>query len=80
MPNKSCKTCKYLRVKPDKLGRRVVRKNESYLCDAPLPTLKIPDSIRLSWQFKWPPDRRYMQGVEGNECDTWEALEVKVPA
>ena len=74
MPSKSCKTCRYLRVKPDKLGRRMVRKTEVYPCDAPLPTPKLPDSIKQTWQFKWPPARRSMRGVDGSECETWEAL------
>lgn len=72
---KSCRTCKYLDVEPNKAGRIVARKGSGYRClapDAPLPVL--PDSITKGYGFCWPlRSRRYMLPDEGTECPVWEA-------
>ncbi len=66
---KSCRTCIYLRVRPDKDGKRRIRADNSYPCDAPLPTwesLKLPASVQQAtsgWSngLKWPPTTNWME-------------------
>ena len=67
-----CKTCKHLRVAPDARGRIVVRKDNAYPCDVPLPVVLLPDSVTSSYRFRWPPARFYMAGDKGTLCPTWE--------
>lgn len=45
----TCKTCKWLDVKPDKAGRVVVRKDSVYPCVVKFPTPKLPDSITRAY-------------------------------
>ena len=73
MSTQSCKTCKWLNVKPDAVGRIVVRKGNAYQCvvEVPLPS-PLPDSIKKNWPFRWPSARSYMVGHEGKTCPTWE--------
>ena len=72
MADRCCKTCKHLKVEPDKSGRRVVRAANAYICTFRPPMPLMPDSITKAYGFHWPPDHRFMQGNEGRECQTWE--------
>lgn len=54
-----CGTCKWLRVTPDKDGRRVVRKANAYLCTFEPMWPPLPDHI-------W-----YMEPMQGTECPVW---------
>ena len=59
----TCKTCKFLDVRPDKSGRRGVRKGFTYRCLWEMPELVLADSITRYVSF--PP--RTSRGA------TWEA-------
>ena len=44
----TCRGCKFLDVKPDKLGRIIPRKDFVYRCTAPIPTIEdlgLPRSV-----------------------------------
>lgn len=69
----SCRTCKWLRVPPDKSGRRIPRKDKCYLCEAPLPEPVLPVSITGAYDWKWPPSRRFMQPADGEGCPLFTA-------
>jgi hypothetical protein len=71
MTDRRCGTCKWLRVTPDKAGRRVVRKENSYLCLFEVKWPALPDSITRSYSFRLPTGW-YMCGDQGTECPTWE--------
>lgn len=74
LPN-TCKTCRWLSVKPDRGGRRVVRKLKAYRCVASLPDIALPLSVTDYFTFKWPPLRRMVSGDEGENCPTWKGME-----
>ncbi len=68
-----CKTCRFLAVHPDAQGRVVVRAaNAAYECAAVVPLPALPDSVTMSYGFRWPMSRRYMRCEEGTLCPTWE--------
>lgn len=53
-----CKTCKWLEVRPESLGRIVVRKDQVYPCRCPDPDQsKFPECITAAFNFRWPPLR-----------------------
>jgi hypothetical protein len=65
----NCGSCKYLDVKPDALGRVVVRKQNSYQCLAPQPDQPpLPTSVLKRYGWEWPPLRTYMEGTDGKDC------------
>lgn len=72
---KSCKTCQYLVVPVNALGRRVVRKDRGYECIVPIPMPPLPDSVTSSYVFKWPPVTKFMIGSDGTHCPAWQAVE-----
>lgn len=72
MSKQSCKTCKFLNVRPDALGRIVVRAANTYQCTAPLPMPPLPESVTKAWGFEWPPRKRNVTGKDGQQCPTWE--------
>lgn len=70
---KSCKTCRWLDVSPDKRGRRIVRQAVSYECNFPIaPLPPLPESA--FFKDRWPPARSWMEGQDGRSCATWEPL------
>ena len=72
---KCCKTCKWMEVKPDKIGRRVVRKDRAYRCIYVVPRFKLPDSITKQYRWEKPFQQRgrsHMAGDMGTDCPTWE--------
>ncbi len=69
----TCKTCVWLTVKPDKLGRRIVRKDKTYRCSCPLPEVRLPLSVTEHFSFNWPPRRTSMVGDEKG-CPCHEGL------
>lgn len=70
-----CGTCQHLRVEPGKDG--VVRPyhDSIYACLAPVPDPILPDSIKESYGFRWPPNRRHMQPGDGVNCKTYTLAE-----
>lgn len=69
---KSCKTCKWLDVKADSRGRRIVRHMSSYECLFPIaPLPPLPESA--FFRDRWPPSLSWMEGQDGVTCATWEA-------
>jgi hypothetical protein len=71
MGKQSCRTCRFLLVEPDKDGRRVPRASKAYRCDAPIPNVSLPASVP-SWEFKWPPRKRWMEPDDGEACPAFE--------
>ncbi len=71
---KSCKTCKHLDVALNRQGRRVVWRDYAYACTAPMPDLRhiMPNSFECH-QVK----SRRMEGVDGGDCPTWQAYNLK---
>ena len=75
---KCCKTCKWLEVKPDKIGRRIVRKDRAYRCTYVVPIFRLPDSITSSFSYRDPFrqfGRSHMAGDMGTECPTWKEFQ-----
>ena len=80
MSERSCKTCRFLFVVPDRVGRRVVRKANVYRCRAPIPDMPadMPASLtKGDWRWKWPGDKQKsrMSGSEGTDCGAWQKWE-----
>jgi hypothetical protein len=73
----TCRTCQWLDVKPDALGRRVVRSDRMYQCLAPVGRIALPASITTVRGFTWLPVRRHMAGEDGEGCPLWNALPTK---
>lgn len=85
----TCRDCKFLGIKRDKLGRRLPRKGTSYPCLAPLPPQPVmPASMpgghirrrgnepELWWadHQKW-----HMEPDEGADCRLHTALDAEPP-
>lgn len=70
----SCRTCKFLDVKPDADGRARIRKQNVYPCTVVVPLPNLPDSVRMAYHFSWPPTRRVMQPDEGVSCHCYEKI------
>ena len=71
-----CKNCEYLEVLPDAAGRRVVWKDRTYPCLAPLPPNPVvPDCISEHYAYKAisVSPRRRMEGSEGTLCPIFKA-------
>lgn len=80
MGEQSCRTCRYLDVPLDKLGRRIVRRDQGYRCIfGPLERPAWPDSVTESYGFRWPGNeqrgRRRMVGDDGENCPCWQKLD-----
>ncbi len=69
----TCKTCRWLVVPPDKVGRHVVRKDRMYRCAAPLPEVELPLNVTKCFSFIWPLRRTMVAGTWEN-CPCWEEL------
>lgn len=79
----SCKTCRFLDVRPDAAGRRVARKGSVHPCLYPLPSFPaLPDSVTKNWQFRLPSDatKVFMEKTDGTACPTYERLSTKAAA
>jgi hypothetical protein len=75
MAKQSCGTCKWLEVKPDRDGKRRVRKSDVYRCVAPIPACPLlPQSVNWNGYngFKWPPETGWMSPERGHSCPTYE--------
>jgi len=72
----TCKTCTHLDVPLDKAGRRVVRKNNAYRCQCPLPDMPpLPIAITSAHNYREPSTfGRHMSGDDGAGCPTWKGL------
>ncbi len=78
MGDQCCGKCRFLDVKPDKLGRRIVRALASYRCLAPVPEMPaLPDSVTQSYGYTPMTSRQktIMESVEGKTCPTFEQWE-----
>jgi hypothetical protein len=70
-----CGTCKHLDVPLDKAGRRVFRKDRSYLCVIDLEPPRLPDSVTRAFWCQIPlakTQRKWMCGEEGTNCPCYE--------
>jgi hypothetical protein len=63
----ACKTCKFLDVPPDRIGRIRPQKRYSYRCVAEIPAPVLPDSVTKAHGFKWPPERTWMAIEQGRK-------------
>ena len=68
---RTCRTCVWLTVPPDKAGRRAARKDNVYPCAAPLPDVALPRSVTERFGFNWPPRRTMMSPDRGEDCPAW---------
>ena len=69
-----CGNCQFLKVWPDRSGRRVVRKANAYPCTAPVPKMpKLADSItRASGYTPFERmTRNCMEPTDGQNCAVW---------
>lgn len=57
MKEKACRTCRYIDVPPDSLGRRIPRKGYAYPCTVPNPCIEYPLCITSHFEFESPPPR-----------------------
>lgn len=67
-----CGTCKFLRMTPEKAGRRVVRKDGAYLCTFVPAWPPLPTSITEHINYRLPAPS-FMCGYHGTKCPVWEA-------
>jgi len=74
----SCAKCKHLDVKADATGRVVVRKANGYQCIAPIDMPNFPTSITETYNFQWPPRRKFMSRGEGVGCKLFVKRNQKV--
>lgn len=63
----SCRTCVYW----DKPAKDRALSGRVYPCSAPMPPLKIPDSVRNFHSFTPTPFRKFMERDEGTSCACW---------
>lgn len=69
----SCKTCKWLKVEPNKGGKRVVRKDKAYQCGVPIERPHFPTSVLRVYNFTWPPHKTWLTAEMRDEvCLLWE--------
>ena len=68
----TCRTCKWLDVRPDKDGKRRVRKNNGYRCIVQVAAPKWPDSVTKAHGYYYSPARTFMSPDEGENCPTKE--------
>ena len=73
MKNQSCRTCRFLEVKPG------ARRYEfyAYPCLAPIPEMpKMPESVGRGVIMNWPKqeDHRYTCPNYGQDCQAYEKL------
>lgn len=75
-PEKCCRNCRFLDVKPDKLGRRIVRRQETYDCLVPLaPPPPLPASLPQSTFATYRDGAKWgMNPDEGETCPLFEPL------
>lgn len=69
----TCRDCKFLDVKLDASGRRVVRKTNMYPCDAPITIPPLPHSVTKCYSYR-EPSRCYMSPQDGEGCPLYEKL------
>ncbi len=69
----SCRSCKWLDVKPDKAGRRRIYRDNAYVCTVPISQPILPTSVLENRDFQWPPQRTYMfASIMDRVCLLWE--------
>lgn len=61
----TCRTCENLVVDRTK---ETVRKGKVYACGFAPPFPLLPDSMTSEYNFKWPPNRRWMEPDDGAQC------------
>ena len=74
---RQCRTCRYIEPSYDKNGKRYMRRELAYICNAPTPITPLPDSITRTYHFVAAQDvrRRRMSPNDGSECPLWELRE-----
>ena len=71
----TCRNCLHLVPGQNKNGKRLVTKNQSYLCAAPIPILLLPDSITKA--YGWQELESYRKRVwadAGQHCPLWHEI------
>jgi len=64
----TCATCKFLDVRINKAGQRVVRKDSAYQCLCAVSEPILPASVTTAYGYRWPPPKSYMTGDSGENC------------
>ena len=76
--NQSCRTCKFLDVRPDKAGRLIARKGFTYRCVCVPPEPAVPDSWKQAGvHWAWPPWASRMEPDDGENCQTYQPRDKK---
>jgi len=71
-PEKSCESCKFLEVSPDKNGKIRVKQQTTYRCIWVYKAPELPICITGSHGYVATFSRRYVLGRDGTECPTYE--------
>ena len=77
MSERCCKNCMHFAVKLDSAGKRVVRMDYTYDCQAPIKLTLLPESVLRYPGFKWPPNRKSMTGEDGTKCASFALYQGK---
>jgi hypothetical protein len=75
MPEQSCRSCRFLRVAPNKAGKRVPRAGNSYCCMYEPQRPLLPDAMTATYGFKWPPTKTFMEPHQGTSCPCYAEIE-----
>lgn len=72
----ACRDCEFLRVLPDKDGKRRPRRERAYTCTVEVPLPKLPMSVISYFSFGWPPEKKYMSPDDGDGCVFYKQMSV----
>ena len=67
----TCRDCRFLDVRPDAAGRRVLRKDHMFPCTVPVPEPDVPACMKYG---DWPPRRSHMGRDDGADCKFYDQL------
>lgn len=70
----TCRTCGFLEVPLDKVGKRVPRKDHTYNCEAPIEKPLLPISVTKHYNWRWPPNKLRMTPDDGESCPLYKKL------
>ena len=77
--NKSCKDCLYFDnpLKADGTRKRVTM-NDAYRCNAPIPEMKLPNSIIMSYGFIPYRSGKFIMAKLGKDCALYEQFHAQM--
>lgn len=69
----SCRSCRFLELPANKAGKLYVTPGRAYKCTVEIPEPALPDSVKGSVGWRWPPPRSWVEATQGTTCPLWEA-------